>query len=50
MKYIIWILVSAAIFAKSIESDNWEWLAFPSGLSCFIGSLVGFLALCGIQF
>lgn len=50
MKYIIWILVSAAIFGKSIDWDNWEWLAFPSGLSCVIGCIVGFLALCGITF
>lgn len=48
MWYIIWILVSAAIFAKSVESDRWEWLGFPSMLSCILGLFCGMFAMFGI--
>lgn len=48
MKYIIWIIASAAIFGKSVDSDKLEWLAFPSILSCFISVLMGFFSLMGI--
>ena len=48
MWYIIWILVSAAIFAKSMESDRWGWLGFPSMLSCVLGGFCAIFALLGI--
>lgn len=48
MWYIIWILISAAIFSKSTESENYEWLSFPSMLSCILGVFCGLFALIGI--
>ena len=48
MWYIIWILVSTAIFAKSIESDKWALLGFPSMLSCILGGFCAFFVLLGI--
>lgn len=34
--YIIWMLISAAIFGKSVHNEKMAWLSFPSMLSCII--------------
>lgn len=36
----IWLLISAAIFEKSLDSESFEWLALPSCLSCILGIIV----------
>ena len=46
--YIIWLLVSASIFSKSMEKDKWEWLAAPSLLSSALSLfalLFGFIGI-----
>lgn len=45
LQYIIWILVSAVIFSKSLESDKWRWLDFPSLLSCILGGICGIISI-----
>jgi hypothetical protein len=47
MIYVIWMLVSAALFSKCALSEKYEGWAFPFGLSMFIAGFYWFLDLLG---
>lgn len=48
MKYIIWMLISSIVFARSETSKKWEWLMGPSIVSFILGGFCGMFALLGI--
>lgn len=40
---IIWILVSAGVFSKTLESEKFGWLGAPSMMSCVIAFVMWIL-------
>ena len=45
MEYIIWILVSVAIYSKYWDDDEYMWLSITAGFSAAIAFVLGVVEL-----